>query len=89
MARLVVTERFIQDTDSVTSARVLDRIDRALRAIETFPESGSPDVPPSVAAEFGEGVRKVVVAPTDIVYEYDRTSDTAFVHGLIPCAMAR
>ena len=89
MPRVELTERFVEDASSIRSERLLSHVYTALRNLESFPQMGSTDVPQSIVQEFGEGVRKYVVAPFDLVYEYDDASDIVYVYGLVPCVQAR
>lgn len=89
MPRVELTERFVNDASDIRSDRVLDHVYRALRNLESFPQMGSTDVPRSIVREFGEGVRKYVVAPFDLIYEYNESSDVVLVYGLVPCVQAR
>ena len=89
MPRVELTERFVNDASDIRSDRVLDHVYRALRNLESFPQMGSTDVPRSIVREFGEGVRKYVVAPFDLIYEYNEGTDVVLVYGLVPCVQAR
>ena len=89
MARLRFTEQFIDDTATVCSPRLHDHLMRVLRMLERFPESGSPDVPASIAQEFGPGIRKCALDPFDLVYEYEKDGDVVMLHGLVNQRMAR
>ena len=89
MPRVELTERFVNDASDIRSDRVLDHVYRALRNLESFPQMGSTDVPRSIVREFGEGVRKYVVAPFDLIYEYNESSGVVLVYGLVPCVQAR
>ena len=89
MASVVLTERFVSDASGIWSDKALDRIRRCVLSLEAFPEMGSPDVPPSIRKEFGDGIRKVVVAPFDLVYEYEPKEDRVIIYALVPCAQAR
>lgn len=89
MPRVELTERFVNDASDIRSDRVLDHVYRALRNLESFPQMGSTDVPRSIVRELGEGVRKYVVAPFDLIYEYNESSDVVLVYGLVPCVQAR
>lgn len=89
MPRVELTERFVNDASDIRTDRVLDYVYRALRNLESFPQMGSTDVPRSIVREFGEGVRKYVVAPFDLIYEYNESSDVVLVYGLVPCVQAR
>ena len=89
MPRVELTERFVNDASDIRSDRVLDHVYGALRNLESFPQMGSTDVPRSIVREFGEGVRKYVVVPFDLIYEYNESSDVVLVYGLVPCVQAR
>ena len=88
MAEVRLTERFVDDASQIWSDRVWNRVQRAVALLESFPEMGSPDVPPSVQREFGTTVRKYVIVPFDLVYEYDSVADVVTVHGLVLCRHA-
>ena len=83
MARMEYAEGFADDLAGVWSAPVAAHVERVLAMLEAFPLSGSPDVPDSVAREFGPQVRKCVVSPFDLACEYDEGEDVVFVHGLV------
>ena len=88
MPKVVLTDRFVEDASAIWSDRVLSHLFRVVESLETFPLMGSPDVPDSIIREFGEGVRKCVIAPFDLVYEYREKDDKVMVYGLVPCAHA-
>ena len=81
---MVYTDGFLDDAAAVWSDRVRGRLERMLRAIEAFPEIGSSDIPASIGAAYGTRVRKAVVEPFDLIYEYDPDADTVIVYGLVP-----
>ena len=85
MADLVITERFVADAAEVRSDRAAAKVEEAVRALETFPEMGSPDVPHAIRRRFGSNVRKLVAMHYDVIYEYDLEKDVATVYALIPC----
>ncbi len=60
-------------------------VDNMLRTIEQMPGVGSALLPHSIIEEFGAGVRKAVVSPFEIIYEYDESIDTVFVYDLLYC----
>ena len=70
MPRLEYSARFADDVASVTSDKVEERVYAVLDKIEDFGDFGSNLVPDSIREEFGEGVRKVVVDPFDLVYTH-------------------
>ena len=84
MPRMIYTDGFLDDAAAIWSDRVQDRLERMLRAIEAFPGIGSPDIPASIQAAYGPRVRKVVVEPFDLIYEYDPDADAVIVYGLVP-----
>lgn len=83
MPQLEFSERFANDLAKVTSDRVERHIYRVLDNIEAFGGFGSPVVPDSIRAEFGEEVRKVFVAPFDLVYTYYPDKNVARIETLI------
>lgn len=84
MARLLLAERFVDDSASLHSPRLLKRLRLVLDMIQSFPESGTGNVPRSIAEEFGGRVRLCPLNPFDLVYEYDEDADTVMVYGLVP-----
>lgn len=83
MSRMVYTDGFLDDAAAVWSEQVRDRLVRMLAAIETFPEIGSRNIPLSLRTQYGDGIRKAVVEPFDLIYEYDSETDTVIVYGLV------
>lgn len=83
MPELEYSERFAEDLAAVTSARVEERIFRALDGIEMFGGLGSRDVPKSISERFGGGVRKVTVNPIDLVYTFYPQIDLVRVETLV------
>lgn len=89
MPRLEYSERFAEDVARVTSAKVEARIYAALDNIEAFGDFGSKVVPDSIREDFGEGVRKVVVSPFDLIYTYYPPDDLARIEALVHQRAAR
>jgi len=89
MPRLEYSERFAEDLARVTSAKVEARVYAALDNVEAFGEFGSRVVPDSIRRDFGEGVRKVVVGPFDLVYTYYPDDGLARVEALVYQRAAR
>lgn len=85
MARLVVFDGFIDARNDVRSERIRWNVDAMLMTIEQMPGVGSSLLPDSIVAEFGANVRKAVVSPFEILYEYDEATDTAYVYALLYC----
>ncbi len=85
MARLVITEGFVDDLARVWSKRIAMRVRDSLRNLETLPELGSTLLPVGMRRKYGESVRRLTVAPFDIIYEFDRQGDCVNVYALVPC----
>lgn len=83
MPKLEYSERFAEDLAAVTSARVEERIFRALDGIEMFGGLGSRDVPKSINERFGGDVRKVTVNSFDLVYTFYPQIDLVRVEALV------
>ena len=89
MPRLEYSDRFAEDVARVTSAKVEARIYAVLDNVEAFGDFGSKVVPDSIREAFGEGVRKVVVNPFDLVYTYYPGDDLVRIEALIHQRAAR
>ena len=89
MARLLFSEQFLDDAATVRSPRVKERLHGVLHMIERFPESGSAYRRASITDQFGPGVRTCAISPSDLVYRYDRESDTVYLYGLVNQKTAR
>ncbi len=83
MPQLEFSERFADDLAAVTSPRVEARVMRALDCIESFGNFGSPLLPRSVEDRFGNGVRKVVIRPFDLIYTHYPEQDLVRVEALV------
>ena len=83
MARLVYSDAFIEDMTTVALASERNEIFDKADLLSDFPDLGSANVPSSIRSRFGDSVRKLVVSPFDIVYEYDRASESAYLLGLV------
>lgn len=89
VARLLFSEQFLDDAATTWPPRVKEHLHGVLHMIEQFPESGSSCQRASVTERFGPDVRTCAISPLDLVYRYDRESDTVYLHGLISQKMAR
>ena len=89
MPRLEYSERFAEDLARVTSAKVEANVYAALDNVEAFGEFGSRVVPDSIRRDSGEGVRKVVAGPFDLVYTYYPDDGLARVEALVHQRAAR
>ena len=89
MTRVVFTRRFERDVHSINSLRVLEHLRLAIDRIGSLPISASSDVPVSIVAEFGLRVRKIVIAPFDLICEFDEETDTVYLLALVYGKRAR
>lgn len=89
MAEVIATEEFLDNVATLTSPKVRNKIQSALMAIATFPESGSKDVPESVRRHFGDSVMKAFAPPFDLVYYYEKEADKVYALGLVHFRQAR
>lgn len=89
VARLIVYEGFIRKRSTIWSKRVGENVDNMLRTIEQMPGVGSSILPQSIRESFGPHVRKAVVSPYEIVYEYDEAGDVVYVYDLLYCPNVR
>ena len=83
MARLVYADAFIEDMTAVELSSKRDEIFDKIDLLSDFPDLGSANIPTSIRLRFGSSVRKLVVSPFDVVYEYDQASDSVNILGLI------
>ncbi len=83
MARLIFSDTFVDALADVQSERVYQRIITLVSYLEHMPEMGSPDVPEAARRRFGEGARKLVASPFDVLYLYDADRDEVHVDGLV------
>ncbi|EHF02151.1 hypothetical protein HMPREF1008_00912 [Olsenella sp. oral taxon 809 str. F0356] len=84
MARLLFAEQFIDDAEAIYTPRLASRLERILRMVESFPLSGSSDLPDSIRRVHGDGTRKCSLPPFDLIYEYDEKDDAVTLMGIIP-----
>ena len=89
MARLLFSEQFLDDVTTIYSPRANEHLHRILRMLERLPQSGSANLPASIAQEFDANIRTCAMNPFDLVYRYDPTNDTVYLEGLIHQKMAR
>jgi plasmid stabilization system protein ParE len=80
---LRITDEFIASLAEIQSDKLLGRIYDQVNLVSAYPDSGSPDVRPSLTFRYGQGLRKLVVPPYIIVYRHaDEFVDVlALVHG--------
>ena len=83
MAKLVYSNAFIEDMTAVELASKRDEIFDRIDLLSDFPDLGSTNIPESIRSRFGTSVRKLVIAPFDVVYEYDQTTESVNILGLM------
>ena len=89
MAEIIATEELLDNVATLTSPKVREKVQSALTAIATFPESGSKDVPESVRRHFSDSVMKAYAPPFDFVYYYEKEADKVYALGLVHFRQAR
>ncbi|MFR5091271.1 MAG: hypothetical protein ACLTDR_03930 [Adlercreutzia equolifaciens] len=83
MAEIVFTEGFMADAAIVEREEKLDEILDTIALLEDAPEIGSAILPASIRRRYGSQVRKLVVRPFDIIYDYlpkDDAVDRSHAH---------
>lgn len=83
MTRILYTERFLQDMEQVDLPSKQSEIYDAIDMLPTLPVLGSRRLPRSIMVEFGDTVRKLVVAPFLVIYEYQEDEDAILIYGLV------
>ena len=83
MAEIVFTEGFMADAAIVEREEKLDEILDTIALLEDAPEIGSATLPASIRRRYGSQVRKLVVRPFDIIYDYLPKDDAVVVLTLI------
>lgn len=83
MSNVRITKGFINDLAFVRSYGVEQKIKSSMQSISTFPNMGSSNVPRSVIAAYGEGIRKTAVKPFDLIYRYEEDEDLVIFEALI------
>ncbi len=83
MAELVYTASFLEDMLSVELESKEGEVFSLCDLLADNPGLGSANLPLSIKQRYGEQVRKLIVSPFDIVYEYDAASDTVYLLGLV------
>lgn len=83
MAKVEVSEGFVEDMTQAYMDSKREEIWYAVSLLEFAPEMGSRILPTSIKRRFGDTVRKVVVDPFDIIYRYFAEQDLVYVVGLV------
>ena len=83
MPKVIISEEFVEVTAEVYSERMFNVLYRLVEMLEALPELGSTELPYAIKKRFGKDCRKIVIAPFDILYRYDKVEDTVYVAALI------
>lgn len=83
MASIVFTEGFMDDVAIVEREEKLDEILDAISILEDSPEIGSAILSESLQRRFGPQVRKLIVRPFDIIYDYLPKEDAVVILTLV------
>ncbi len=83
MPRILFSETFLDDFETVHSLRMRDKIRTLLAMIERFPESGSPLVTSHYASRYPGQVRKLVAGNYDLIYTYDKETNCIRLRNLV------
>ncbi len=89
MPEILFTEGFLNDIAQVLLASKRKEIMDAISLLSDMPEIGSSIVPQSIRRKYGKTVRKLVVAPFDVVYEYHAERNEVHILALIHQRMAQ
>lgn len=83
MSELIYTEGFIADIAQIRFESKRNEIKRHVDLLSGFPELGASTLPRPLVEQHGTTVRKLVVSPFLIVYEYREEEDVVYLLGLI------
>ena len=83
MPEIVYTERFARDYMDVKLESKQNEIIKAIDLLSELPELGSRNLAEYIVHTYGTGVRKLVVNPFDVIYEYDEGDDEVRVLALL------
>lgn len=83
MPKLIYAEQFIEDMTGVRPESKRDEISSAIDLLSP-PELGSRNLPNSIQLKYGKNVRKFVIDPFDIIYEYLPEANEVHVLALVP-----
>lgn len=83
MSELIYTDGFVADVAQIPFESERDEIKRHVDLLSGFPELGPSTLPRPLVEQYGGTVRKLVVSPFLIVYEYHEDEDAVYLLGLI------
>lgn len=79
MAEIIFTEGFLSNAAIAEREEKLDEILDTVALMEDTPEIGSTIFPASTRRRYGPQVRKLIVRPFDIIYDYLPEADAVVV----------
>lgn len=83
MPTLNFTDRFMDDAAKVQSTSKRNEIRKCTDMLADLPEIGSSNISDFIVKTYGANVRKFVVRPFLIVYDYDQPTDEVNLLGLV------
>ncbi|MEG2851066.1 MAG: type II toxin-antitoxin system RelE/ParE family toxin [Raoultibacter sp.] len=83
MTSLVYTEGFVQDAAQVYSSSKRTEIRETIDLLAVVPTMGSTAIPSSIKKLFGASVRKLVISPFLVIYEYTESENTVTLLGMM------
>ena len=88
MPKLVYTDSFAEGYLTVELESKRAEIIESIERLASLPVIGSRNLPASIEKAYGDHVRKLVVKPFDVIYEYDEDADEIRILGIIHAKQA-
>ena len=83
MPEIRYADQFIEDASAIELPSKRLEVRRRIEQLADFPEIGSRNLPASIVELYGPSVRKLVVKPFIVVYEFDIDGNVVDVLGLV------
>ena len=83
MPKISYTEQFVADASQIRLASKRAEVKKSIDLLSELPELGSRNLAEYIVRAYGTGVRKLVVKPFDVIYEYDEGDDEVRVLALL------
>lgn len=83
MAEMIFFNGFLKSRSKISSERIRKKIDEMLYTIKEMPGVGSTLSVTRRSIGRRGNIRKAIVKPYVIVYEYDETKDIVYIHDLM------
>ena len=84
LVRIIATDAFIESACQIYSSKIRNELSNALDTLEVCPEIGSKIVFESLKREFGENIRKYIIGPFDLIYEFFPNDGRIYLYDLVP-----